>query len=353
VRCRRAPGLCAVLADILAAQMEQWVSHDMELGEHVPLLRIREVNREQSSFGVGSELDEREDGSGHYIWPAALVMARWLVAEPELLPSGVVYELGSGCGLSGLSAARAGCTVVMTDSSPTVLELLRCNIALNTDGMPQLVPDLAFLDWSDRATWPAPGCADVVMGTDLVYDDGRVSVLCQVIEHLLRPGGVFLHVHPQQGRMGVSELPDALGALGVKPIDERPAPGSLRRRSKGVGNVDSVSTWHLENALRSYSYVMQRYQKPAAVEADGASMAAAPLRPVAAPEAARVEGGSLGLGSFVRIVRLRSRPEHNGKCGFVLRTQESTEGATRFQVRCEDGTQFAFKVDNLELISSA
>ena len=56
--------------------------------------------------------------SGHYLWPASQLMARWLLDNPEIV-SGCdrAVELGAGCGLSGLVLGQ----IVMTeeDGPPT------------------------------------------------------------------------------------------------------------------------------------------------------------------------------------------------------------------------------------------
>lgn len=58
--------------------------------------------------------------SGHYVWPAAPVLCRFLIKNWASMPHGAVLELGAGCGLGGLvTAALPGTTaVVMTDHDP-------------------------------------------------------------------------------------------------------------------------------------------------------------------------------------------------------------------------------------------
>ena len=47
-------------------------------------------------------------GVGGVLWTGALLTAAWIAAHPDLFIGHRVLELGSGTGLAGMSAARAG-----------------------------------------------------------------------------------------------------------------------------------------------------------------------------------------------------------------------------------------------------
>ena len=58
------------------------------------------------------------------VWPAALLLARWLWCHPWLLEGRRVLELGAGVGTAGLAACLAGASrVVITDINATALGL--------------------------------------------------------------------------------------------------------------------------------------------------------------------------------------------------------------------------------------
>jgi Lysine methyltransferase len=44
--------------------------------------------------------------TGLGIWPAAVLLSRWLVEKQDLLRGKVVVELGAGCGLPALAAGK-------------------------------------------------------------------------------------------------------------------------------------------------------------------------------------------------------------------------------------------------------
>lgn len=64
----------------------------------------------------------------------------------------IVLEVGAGCGVAGLSAARLGASrVVLTEYSWSIIELLQENIEYNT--LMGSTVETALLDFNDERTW--------------------------------------------------------------------------------------------------------------------------------------------------------------------------------------------------------
>lgn len=76
--------------------------------------------RQHSQFDVGFQM-----------WPAAVILSRWMCANPEVIRGRCVLEVGSGLGLCGLVAAHLADTVTLSDFNPVVLRALEANVALN------------------------------------------------------------------------------------------------------------------------------------------------------------------------------------------------------------------------------
>ncbi|KAL6052350.1 Nicotinamide N-methyltransferase-like [Balamuthia mandrillaris] len=68
---------------------------------------------------------------GAVLWPAAPVMARWLMHHPQLLLGKSVLEIASGLGLAGLAAGCLCRSITVSDFHPAVLRNLTSNLALN------------------------------------------------------------------------------------------------------------------------------------------------------------------------------------------------------------------------------
>lgn len=75
--------------------------------------------------------------------------------------------------------------------------------AVAVEGRP--VVGVARVNWQDPSSFPLPQ-ADVVLGSDLVYDAGILKVLVPAVGALLRPGGYLLYSCPTTERDGMSEL---------------------------------------------------------------------------------------------------------------------------------------------------
>jgi len=218
------------------------------------VLQIRELEIKHADDPFGQAAAEDTTGLG--VWPAALILARWLVTQrKELLDDATVVELGCGCAVPGLAAALHGRpkAVHLTDLNPETLANAQENVQLNREHF--LVPDTAArvhvvaMDWGDESSYPAGavGAVDVVLGSDLVYQKSLAPLLSQVLFKLLRPGGRFLYVAPATGRDG---LPEFLGMLsqgaGLTLVSVREAGPELMTnplegsKGKGEGEEEGV-----------------------------------------------------------------------------------------------------------------
>ena len=106
-----------------------------------------------------------ETNTGFVMWPSAVMLSHHLTQNPDIVLGGSgadtdgselegsVMELGSGCGLAGLTAAtlleNSGSVdkVIFTDYNPSVLENLRKNVKLNEFDVDHKV---LGLDWFDQ-----------------------------------------------------------------------------------------------------------------------------------------------------------------------------------------------------------
>lgn len=79
------------------------------------------------------ELPVCRGGVGWRVSVGALVLADWVLRHPSVCEGQAVLELGSGLGVTGLAAARAGAArVCLTDAVPSLVSNLARTIALNS-----------------------------------------------------------------------------------------------------------------------------------------------------------------------------------------------------------------------------
>ena len=155
--------------------------------------RRRDDGEGRGTLKLHHTLDTRLADVGLQVWRGALLIADLLVSDPSLVRSSTVLELGCGCGLCGLLAARLGADeVFLTDVGDGVLNNASRNVLDNGCAERAHVRRLDWLEpWRCRADeeeqaddgtrdafdW---GAADVealrrtrlILAADTVYDDG-------------------------------------------------------------------------------------------------------------------------------------------------------------------------------------
>ncbi|KAG8469168.1 hypothetical protein KFE25_007686 [Diacronema lutheri] len=94
------------------------------------------VDLRDPAFTVRIAVDELpvcRGGVGWRVSVGALVLADWVLRHPSVCEGQAVLELGSGLGVTGLAAARAGAArVCLTDAVPSLVSNLARTIALNS-----------------------------------------------------------------------------------------------------------------------------------------------------------------------------------------------------------------------------
>ena len=68
------------------------------------------------------------------------------------------------------------------------------------------------MDWSKKSTWPKDK-VDILIGSDLIYEKALVPLLATVVRDVLKPGGKFYYVAPEDGRDGLFEFIDQMKSI--------------------------------------------------------------------------------------------------------------------------------------------
>jgi len=192
--------------------------------------------------------------TGNRLWPAAAVLAQFLCDEETARAASsegdgspgplTVIELGAGLGAVGMALAREwpGAWVVLTDQ-PQMLPLLRHNVAAcfkdfaadtassasppssgpspARSALTIRVPEVRTLVWGGdaaaslagvpSASLGVPVTYDLVVGSDLCYDEANFPHLRASLEQLVAPGGrVVLAVHNRPAAQAFFVAPSRL-----------------------------------------------------------------------------------------------------------------------------------------------
>ena len=141
--------------------------------------------------------------SGQYLWPAALFASQHLVENWDILGRGSILELGSGCGLTGLTTAKLPGTnrVVLTDYDPGCLTILQENYETNArtqelTSLPSPEVDIRQYSWgsNDISFRPLDGFG-LIIGSDLLYCQEVVRPLIKSVNAMINnDDGIFILV---------------------------------------------------------------------------------------------------------------------------------------------------------------
>lgn len=159
---------------------------------HVCTLRSRQEF--QDSDGVAEKLGICAASWPMFgvIWPSSLVLAHFISDYDT--QSKRILEVGCGMALSSLLLNKQCADITATDYHPQVNEFLRRNTSLNRD------KDIAFerVDWNEKGD--TLGFFDLIIGSDLLYEDPHTQLLADFIEAHSKPACEVLIVDPGRGR---------------------------------------------------------------------------------------------------------------------------------------------------------
>jgi predicted nicotinamide N-methyase len=132
-------------------------------------------------------------------WPGGQALARLLLDRPELVRGRRVFELGCGCGISAIAAARAGAArVVAVDLDP-------CAVVLTLDNARRNGVEVEALA-VDPLRRPPPD-ADVVLAGDMCYERAAAGPLLRWLQARADAGATVLLADPGRGLAPTAGLP--------------------------------------------------------------------------------------------------------------------------------------------------
>jgi predicted nicotinamide N-methyase len=118
------------------------------------------------------------------IWEASAILAQYL-ADLPLVAKRRILELGSGLGVSGITAAAQGHDITLTEYDPDALNFLRANVEVNQCARAAV----RRLDWFNP---DIEGRFDLIIGSEIVYQHNAVDALGKLFHKYLRPRGKVL-----------------------------------------------------------------------------------------------------------------------------------------------------------------
>jgi predicted nicotinamide N-methyase len=123
------------------------------------------------------------------LWPSAVALSEYILGHRGEFYNKQVLELGSGLGLSGLAAARAGADVLFTDYESDALAMIRVNFKRNFNRQPAV----SLFDWRE------PGFDrrfDIVIASDVLYEQRWLEPVRILLNRCVAPEGFAVIAEP-------------------------------------------------------------------------------------------------------------------------------------------------------------
>ncbi len=126
------------------------------------------------------------------VWPSSIVLAHFMLEYNTR--SKRILEVGCGMALSTLLLNKQQADVTATDHHPEVNTFLQRNALLNHD------QPISFerADWADKND--SLGLFDLIIGSDLLYEDEHIALLSEFIEAHANATCEIIIVDPGRGR---------------------------------------------------------------------------------------------------------------------------------------------------------
>lgn len=146
------------------------------------------------------------------IWPSSLVLAHHIVEFPTAGKR--ILEIGCGMALSSLLLNKQHADITATDYHPEAEFFLQRNTVLNEDA------EIPF----ERANWNDDsdelGLFDLMIGSDLLYEDEHIKGLALFIQNHAKPECEVVLVDPGRGRK--NKLSQEMEGYGFASVQSKP-----------------------------------------------------------------------------------------------------------------------------------
>ena len=159
---------------------------------HVCTLRDKQEFHDPEK--IAEELGISSANWSHFgvIWPSSLVLAHY-ISECNT-GNKRILEIGCGLAISSLLLNKQSADITATDRHPEVEKFLNRNTLLNKDK----IINFERADWADENK--TLGLFDLIIGSDLLYEDQHIKLLSNFINQHSNPNCEVILVDPGRGR---------------------------------------------------------------------------------------------------------------------------------------------------------
>ncbi len=168
---------------------EKRVDTIMIAGEKFFMERIVNINLlidqiDNETFGQDERLPYWAE-----LWPSALALSEYVLENRLDFVNKRVLELGSGLGLCGIAATRAGAQVLFSDYEFQALKMIRTNFRRNFNRLPAV----ELFDWRKPES---DGSFDIIIASDVLYESRWLEPVNRILNEYVCPGGFAIIAEP-------------------------------------------------------------------------------------------------------------------------------------------------------------
>ena len=140
-------------------------------------------------------------GEGLHLWEASVILSRYSVKNKEIFKNKNIIELGTGCGLLGISILKkTECNhLTFSDYQDSVIDNLKDNIKINIPKISNEKYNILKLDWRDYEK--INDKFDIIIGSELIYQGGFIEELAKLISKILKDDGLCFISMPEERSM--------------------------------------------------------------------------------------------------------------------------------------------------------
>lgn len=146
------------------------------------------------------------------VWPSSIILAHFLFDYQH--NNKRILEVGCGIGLVSLLLNHQHADITATDYHPEAEGFLKENVLLNKG---RTIPFFRT-DWGEVHN--SMGQFDLIVGSDLLYEDEHIELLAGFIDRHTKPHGKVVIVDPGRGRK--AKFSKKMVALGYSHSQSRP-----------------------------------------------------------------------------------------------------------------------------------
>ena len=146
------------------------------------------------------------------VWPSSMVLAHYI--SDYNTGTKRILEIGCGMALSSLLLNKKLANITATDHHPEAGLFLQRNAQLN-EGLPINYAQVGWADAHDDL-----GLFDLIIGSDLLYEEQHVALLANFIETHSNPACEVILVDPGRGRK--NKLSERMIEFGFNSLHEKP-----------------------------------------------------------------------------------------------------------------------------------